>query len=241
MAADYNCYEHHSAAEIITLLTKVVRARSPLTIQSEQESFAATIDAVHLSQPSLTITCEATPSQVSGAPRSESLVFSANSGPARLEFVVGAGGIRPITDNVILVTLPTRMLRFDRRERYRVALSEAEPVRCELLIAGAPATQCDAFDLSAGGIGLIVFGDTNDLTSGNVVRDCRLELPRVAVLSIDMELRHKVAYSLPDGRKFARLGYRFLNLSNDDQDAIHRFITEIELLQNPGAPSLEFV
>lgn len=241
MAADYNRYEHKSPAEIITLLTKVVRSRTPLLIQSERDSFSATINAVHLAEPSLTITCDATPQRVVNSLQSENLVFSANSGPARLEFVVAARGIRPTIDNAIVVSLPTHMLRFDRRERYRVALTKDEPARCELPIAGAPAIMCDAFDLSAGGIGLIMFGETSGIAGGDIVRGCRLQLPRVGVLSIDMEMRHKVEDSLPDGSKFARLGYRFVNLSAADQNAIHRFITEIEILQNPDSPSLEFV
>lgn len=230
-ATNFKRYDHSSPAEIITLLTRVVRAHAAVSIQGAGDHLSAIVDSVHITQPHLLMKCEADAVRLNAALRCDNLLFSVEIGAARLEFSVPSQAIPAmLDDNMIVVPLPTRMLRFDRREHLRVSISEAKPVSCELHLTDGSKLLCNAYDLSVGGIGLTTAHTMAVLVSGLTLSDCRLHLPHGGQVRVDIEIRHRVEEALPDGGNVIGLGCRFSNLTEANSQQIHEFIRGYDIM-----------
>jgi c-di-GMP-binding flagellar brake protein YcgR len=231
LATGLKRYDHNSPAEIITLLTRVVRSHAAVSIQGAGEHLNAVVDSVHITHPHLLVKCEDGAERVEAALRCEKLLFSVEIGAARLEFSILSRGISSAReDNMMVVPLPTRMLRFDRREHLRVTITESKPVSCELHLTDGTKLLCKAYDLSAGGIGLTTSSLTAVLVSGLTLANCRLHLPGVGVPRVDVEIRHRVEEALPEGGNLIGLGCRFLNLSESNAQTIQEFIRGYDMM-----------
>jgi flagellar brake protein len=231
MAANIKQYDHSSPADIITLLTRVVRSHAAVSIQGAGDQLNAFVDSVHIIQPHLLMKCEAGAERVDAALRCEKLLFSVEIGSARLEFSIPSEGISSVfEDDLMVVPLPTRMLRFDRREHLRVSIVESKPVSCELLLTDGTKLLCNAYDLSVGGIGLTTSSMTAVLVGGLVLPNCRLNLPGGSSLRIDIEIRHRVEETLPSGGNLIGLGCRFLHVSDSNSQLIQEFIRGYDMM-----------
>ncbi len=232
IAPNFKRHDHNSPAEIITLLTRVVRAHAAVSIQGAGDHLNAIVDSVHITQPHLLMKCcDADAQRVDAALRCDNLLFSVEIGGARLEFSIPTQGIPPMgEDNMIVVPLPTRMLRFDRREHLRVSITESKPVSCELHLADGSQLVCNAYDLSVGGIGLTASKAMAVLVSGLKLSNCRLHLPQGGQVRVDIEIRHRIEEALPDGGSVIGLGCRFSNVTESNSRAIQEFIRGYDMM-----------
>jgi c-di-GMP-binding flagellar brake protein YcgR len=182
--------------------------------------------------------CEVDAERLDAALRCDNLLFSVEIGAARLEFSIPSQGIPPMReDNMIVVPLPTHMLRFDRREHLRVSISESKPVSCELHLADGSKILCNAYDLSVGGIGLTTSHTMAVLVSGLMLSNCRLHLTQNGQVRVDIEIRHRVEEALPDGGSVIGLGCRFSNLTEPNSDTIQEFIRGYDMMAGLGLGS----
>lgn len=140
-------------------------------------------------------------------------------GPVRL---VEQGG-RP----ALRTALPTRVLRLQRREYYRLVVPVSEPIHCHFELAGVP-LETAVIDISLGGVGLSHLSPELALAVGTVLPDAWLELPGEGRLDFGLEVRCLMELPLPTGARARRAGCRFLGLPPTAQARIQRYIVRIE-------------
>lgn len=130
-------------------------------------------------------------------------------------------------------TLPTRVHKLQRREYFRVQLPIAKPVKCLIRVPGTDSSpertvECEASDLSVGGVCLLQAEDAGGLTPMTVYERCAMVLPELGTVSFSLEVRHIVPTETRSGQRRTRLGCRFIGLSTRDEALLQRYIGKVE-------------
>lgn len=131
------------------------------------------------------------------------------------------------------ICIPTRMIRVQRREHFRLRLSGGVMVPvCVPSIEGHRASG-EAFDLSAGGVGAVIH--TDDVPSrGQILSGVSIALPQSPSFKANIEIRFarvdEIQHSL-------RIGGRFISLDRNQERVIEHFLAEQQRKRrrhNPG-------
>jgi c-di-GMP-binding flagellar brake protein YcgR len=134
----------------------------------------------------------------------------------------------------IRVEMPTKLLRLQRREAYRMPAPPAAPVKCSIATVrkGKPVTvEVSLFDISAGGVGLITPPDLFMPEIGKTYA-CTLQLPGIGALQARIQARSGFATTLPDGKVTQRSGFAFVDLPGKMLATIQRYIMNLERERN---------
>lgn len=123
--------------------------------------------------------------------------------------------------------LPAVLLRMQRRDVFRVRTPVAQPVLC-LVNTGGQELALPLDDIGAGGVGLFDDGCTLDTTVGTVYRGCRLELPEIGSVPVDLRVAQAREVALPNGRVRQRLGFAFEGNPGRALQLIQRYVTQLE-------------
>lgn len=233
-------HAHASTTEIVGLLLRILRARDVVQVRSDQLTLSGRLETIDRKGNFFILNCDAPPQRIGEIAGAQTLVFSVAHEGARIEFALSGNQVRVAHgDNLLLVPLPSEVVRTDRRKHYRVALSADHPVLCVLRLENQiEPLLVEAFDLSVGGIGLTFPAEGHAIKAGEVIREVRLNLPKVATLTVTLEVCHLMEQrqALPS----IRAGCAFIDLAIASQAAIHRYITLIELQDLSQLPSLDF-
>jgi len=130
-----------------------------------------------------------------------------------------------------LAALPREVLRLQRREYYRLSTPIARPLKCRMPIplpdGGMFIFDATVLDISVGGVGIVAPPEEIPLAPGQIVPDCRIELPEVGI--IDGTLRIcQLGVSFQRGNTRQRAGCEFVNLPGSQQTLIQRYIIKVE-------------
>jgi c-di-GMP-binding flagellar brake protein YcgR len=86
------------------------------------------------------------------------------------------------------VRLPSRVLRLQRRESFRVATPVLRAPVCRIPAdGGRPAVEIRVADVSCGGVALALAPGDLWLEPGDILRGCLLELPGMAPIAVSIE------------------------------------------------------
>lgn len=91
------------------------------------------------------------------------------------------------------VRLPDSVLRFQRRDAYRLKIPLGRPLLCDIPRAEgdpAPAMHVRVRDISVAGVGLIDYPKDLRVAVGMVWPGCRIDLPDLGPLVADIEVMH---------------------------------------------------
>lgn len=113
----------------------------------------------------------------------------------------------------ILASNPRR-----HHERIRPPL----PLRVEADAAGIMPFEALIYDISAEGVGFLVYASHITLEPGTLLRGCRVRLPGGDCLT-DLEVRYTQAVKLAGGRRAMRSGCRFVDPPRQIADLLKRF------------------
>lgn len=131
----------------------------------------------------------------------------------------------------LCIAIPKTLIRLQRREHFRVALSIARPVRCIVPSQNAddpePITT-HAIDIGCGGVALADTSGRLGTQTARILPRCRLLLPELDPLEVTLEIRNSAQIRLANGAFQTRLGCRFIDLPKDVDAKLQRFITNIE-------------
>lgn len=135
--------------------------------------------------------------------------------------------------------LPVRVHKLQRREFYRVATPIAKPIFCQLninvksdkdpevkLLKQIPA---QVIDISLGGVCLIepsVAGVS--FKSGEVIENCIILLPEFGQIQFNLMFCHVFETESRTGVVKRRVGCKFLNISQQDQMIVQKYMTKLE-------------
>src|SRR5690606_19240814 len=113
--------------------------------------------------------------------------------------------------------IPESLTRIQRREYYRVDAPVTNPPRCTFFVERNEerrAVTLELKDISAGGIAVLDNGRVLDAGKGTIYMGCRLELPDVDVIDVDLKVAQCLDEILPNGKERRLLGCGFFNLPN---------------------------
>lgn len=128
--------------------------------------------------------------------------------------------------------VPEAMFRLQRRENYRLAAPMATPIKARIparLENGQVKTaQAVLYDISGGGVSLVVALGDVDFRPGAEFFGVSLNLPQVGMLTVDVQVRNVFDISTPAGKVLRRAGCAFLRLPGPTMSLIQRYIIQTE-------------
>ncbi len=131
-----------------------------------------------------------------------------------------AGGIA-----VYHVRLPKKLYYNQRRRYYRLVVGVSPQVPVSLECAEDVSLRGEVHDISVGGIGArFTPNEHEDIKTGQRLEHCAIELPDSGIIRSALE----VCFVDRRSQHQLKLGGRFLDLTNADQQSISRFITGLE-------------
>lgn len=230
--------EISSRSQIVALLHSI-QARNPLVtlaIPERAESFVTSV--LDLDEEQNTLVVDGSPNRI----LNEALVEA-----ERISFETTLDKVRILFSSTcissclydgrpaLLLKIPDRLVRLQRREFYRVPTPLVDPVRCVIPLTeelGHGAVTLPILDISCGGIAVIEEKQVLDETIGRQYDDCRIELPGVATVVTGLQVRDCEELVLANGKRRRRVGLKFVNLSNSMLAAVQRYIMKLEREQN---------
>jgi c-di-GMP-binding flagellar brake protein YcgR len=118
-----------------------------------------------------------------------------------------------------------------RRDTYRVP-GPGEPVlacRCNPRHDLNLVARLRVLDLSVGGASLALEDPALARAAGDMLGNCRIELPGVGMLACSMQIRHLHHFSGIDaGRAHARLGCVFIDLPGPSATLLQRYLNSLQ-------------
>ncbi|RIX41234.1 MAG: flagellar brake protein [Rhodocyclales bacterium GT-UBC] len=134
---------------------------------------------------------------------------------------------------VLGASLPSQLLRLQRREFFRLEPPTATPIHCKLaahLDDGTIKTfELILSDISGGGVSLTGTTEmSEDFQRDTLFNECRLEIPGEGVIQVNLRVRKAVEVSTESGDHNLRIGCEFVNLPSARLAFIERYITRVE-------------
>jgi len=131
----------------------------------------------------------------------------------------------------LAASLPTEVVRLQRREAFRVACPLSRPVRCAIPYAKAgkaDKAELAVLDISQGGVALLNMHPQLTLAPGNVYESCTISMPEIGVFGTALEVRSAHEVTLKNGQVTMRAGCRFVNPDPSAQAMVHRLVMRLE-------------
>lgn len=126
------------------------------------------------------------------------------------------------------LALPTSVLRFQRRDFYRLTVPLGQPLSCFIPTGAGDEVEISLVDISIGGIGILGYTPGVHLDNGTRYQNVRIELPDTGTIIANIEVKASFDVTLKNGIRTVRTGAQFVNLPGTVQALIQRYITRIE-------------
>lgn len=143
---------------------------------------------------------------------------------------------KPVTQEgrpAILVKIPDKLLRLQRREFYRLETPVSNRLQCKISRINHDGDSeillLPVLDISGGGIGLMEQTEmAHNFPEGEIFSDCRLEIPGEGFISINLCVRTRQRVDCRTGKSYLRIGCEFLSLPAARLAQIERYIAKVE-------------
>jgi c-di-GMP-binding flagellar brake protein YcgR len=126
------------------------------------------------------------------------------------------------------VPLPETLLKFQRREYYRVPTPVAKPLKCIVPRAGEAPLSLAVVDISLGGVCLTGYPEDTVIEPGMMLENCRIDLVDVGTLTTSLQVRNTFEVPLRNGAVSRRAGCMFFKLPPASEAMIQRYIIRLE-------------
>ena len=130
-------------------------------------------------------------------------------------------------EKVFKAEMPTEVLRFQRREFYRLPTPLLNPIKCLIKLDGT-ALETTVIDISLGGVGVLAYHDIQSLQEGDIYRNCELVLPDAGSYMVSLHVRALYEPTLKNGVSTRRAGCKFIDLAPSIETDIQRYIIRVE-------------
>lgn len=131
--------------------------------------------------------------------------------------------------------LPDALLRIQRRESFRIATPQINPLKCILTLppGNTPATiEVVLTDISCGGMAIVGFEPVIELAPEQTFPKCRLVLPNAGTIAFAMRIRGVFPYPLKNDQLRKRAGCEFMDMPDNVMALLQRYITALERDRN---------
>lgn len=130
-------------------------------------------------------------------------------------------------EKVLRAEMPKEILRFQRREYYRLPTSMLNPAKCTVIV-GAQSLETTVVDISIGGVGILAYMDDIGLKVGETYHGCRLSLPDAGSYLVSLQIRAIYESTVKNGVESHRVGCQFIDLAPSVETDIQRYIIRVE-------------
>ncbi len=146
----------------------------------------------------------------------------------RIQFVSGRLERAKYNGEIVFkAKLPRSILRFQRREFYRMATPMSEPAKCAFYLPKGTLKAAVA-DVSVGGIGVQYPTDGLQLEAGKTYDGCRLQLSGMPEISISLKVCSIFKTTTRSGATVLHAGCQFVKLPQVAEATIQRYIFKAE-------------
>ena len=111
----------------------------------------------------------------------------------------------------IRLKFPDVLTRHQRRDDDRASLETQVPLACIADDGGVLSFKGGLIDISANGLGFLIYDPKISLEPGTVLKGCRIDPDNASPLILDLEVRHSELISFPDGTRAERSGCRVVS------------------------------
>jgi len=123
---------------------------------------------------------------------------------------------------------PSRMLRLQRRDYYRLILPQNPPLRCLMPGDGeGRMIEATVVDISSGGLAVVVPPTGVDLKVDGVIDNCQITLPELGTITATLQVRNTFRVT-ERGTTEVRAGCQFIGLPGTADALIQRYILRTE-------------
>ena len=160
--------------------------------------------------------------------KAESCTFSAFVDGVRIQFSAkGCSETKLDGERAFVAPIPSRLLRLQRREVFRLQLPSTKPFTCRLRRGTQKEDLLPLHDISLGGIGILM---PNALKYEQLekLENCWLDLRESGIVHCALEVRYVNAMESRTGKPLWHMGCKFVGLPPMDEMQIQRFMARIE-------------
>lgn len=225
-------YTLTSPLEIAHHLRRIVLANQMVTVFSNQgKSFILSrILAVDSKQDLLIFDMGSNPDMNRLLLKSDRHVFVCTPEGVKTQFAVGR--VREINYEgraALATAIPIELIKLQRREYFRIQTPIASPISCHMHdFDGGKGLILPVYDISLGGVSLILPDDIPGVGVGMSSHDCSLDLKQSGTIPVEIEVRNKIAVRQKNGVSHTRVGCEFRHLSAKAENNIQRYISQLE-------------
>lgn len=227
-------------AEIGALVRDIVRAQSLVTAtfgEDDLDAFLTVVTAADAESDTLEIDAPVNPRQRRLLLAAARVHLSYELQRVRHRFTAYRPWEPEPGGPTIRLTMPDVLLRFQRREYFRieVPLGSSLEVRLPSPRHGlAKPLPVRVLDISLGGIGVRMRPPHPFLELGMVIPDVAIDLPDVGIVDVSLEVRNLLQVAV-GGRQETRIGFRFAGMHPTYAILVQRYINALQARRRLGA------
>ncbi|MBX9810682.1 MAG: flagellar brake protein [Burkholderiales bacterium] len=168
--------------------------------------------------------------------RAQTLICTTIHDQAKVRFV--CNGLKKIRFNhrdAFGAKVPEALLRVQRRENFRIATPEEEPLKCMVALPPGqiPATaEVILLDISCGGMAIIDPHQRIVLEPGVTYAGCRIDLPQIGTITFTMRIKEVFPFTLKNGVTCKRAGCEYVAMPESMASMVQRYIINLERERN---------
>ena len=227
---DVQRYKIDHQGEIERILSAVMAKKALVTAYSENNRDFLVTSLVGVDAPGQAIYLGASHDAALNQALTSSREVSFNTAHDQIRVLFTTPGLALMTlegETVLRAEMPKEILRFQRREYYRLPTSMLNPAKCTIAVDGH-SLETTVVDISIGGIGILAYKDDIGLREGDIYHGCRLSLPDAGSYLVSLQIRAIYASTVKNGVESHRVGCQFIDLAPSVETDIQRYIIRIE-------------
>lgn len=216
--------------EIERILSGVMDKRALVTAYGENNRDFVVTALIAVDLPGKAIYLGLGPDTRANASLCASPTVAFNTAHDQVRVLFTSPGVQIVTlagEQVFKAEMPAELLRFQRREYYRLPTSLVNPVKC-LIEANGKQIETTVTDISIGGVGVLAYSDAEILEEGMVYRGCKLILPDAGSFLVSLHVRVMFEPTVKNGVTTRRVGCEFIDLAPSIETDIQRYILRVE-------------
>ena len=224
---DDSRYRIRSKAEIVALLRAVAAGRELVTLQygAGDEFVLSMVLTLDADAGTVVLDHGADPAAMRRLLRAARLRVLTQLQRVRIQFLADSAQLVQHEGGPALrVALPESMLRFQRRDTFRLEVPLSRPLTCEIPPGegNAMGAELGVRDISVEGVGLTRYPQGFRVGVGMRWQGCRIRLPDLGTVVADIEVMRVIDGDRP------RCGCRFRALPLPMANLVQRYITRVE-------------
>lgn len=226
----YDKFYIHDAGEIRHHLQRLVGERSALSVRPDNTASALPTILLKVDAAGLLIDVPASRSVQDAWLAAPLLRFEGSIDRAALRFSTGPALLDAFENGAAFrLPIPERVLYLQRREFMRRE-PPAGTLFCRLrLDEGEREREMDATirDIGGGGLAVVATRSQVRLQVGDVLRDCRIDLPELGEVEVSLQVRHVISRGHL-GPDVTQAGCEFVNLTPVAQRKLFRYLLQLD-------------